>query len=311
MKGRPLRQIGTLPRDLNARRFADYLLSLGMKTRVDDRPEGWDLWIYNEDHFQRARDELEAYLQQPDDPRYLTAAEAAEAVRRKEKELDKNFRRNFRDSSDVWGAPGFRQRPASTLMLYACVLIFIGQNIPAGQWDNIPTGQDLREKLLFTEYTIRPDGKLGSRGLEPIEEGEVWRLITPALMHVSLLHIAFNMTWLFSLGRLIEIRRGTLRFLLLVLISAAVSNLGQYVWEERTEHIMPFMGFSGVAYAIFGYVWMKGIYQPEQRMAIHPSSVNIMIIWLFACMSGYLGPVANAAHFMGLAAGIVLGIMGF
>ena len=98
-----MRQIGTVPKGLNAKAFADYLLSLGMKTRVDARPEGWDVWIYNEDHFQQARDALESYLRQPDDPRYRGAAETADSIRRKEKELEKKFRKNYRDSSDVWG----------------------------------------------------------------------------------------------------------------------------------------------------------------------------------------------------------------
>ena len=100
-----MRQIGTVPKGLNPKAFADYLLSLGMKTRVDERPEGWSVWIYNEDHFQQAREELEGYLRHPDDPRYHDATETAETIRRKEKELEKKFRKNFRDSSDVWGYP--------------------------------------------------------------------------------------------------------------------------------------------------------------------------------------------------------------
>jgi GlpG protein len=68
---------------------------------------------------------------------------------------------------------------------------------------------------------------------------------------------------------------------------------------------------SGVIYALFGYVWMKGIYQPEQGMAVSSANVNIMVIWLFACMTGMLGPIANAAHFVGLAVGIAFGLMGF
>ena len=48
------------PKSVDPRVFADYLLTLGMKTRVDERPEGWCLWIYNEDHLGAAREELRA-----------------------------------------------------------------------------------------------------------------------------------------------------------------------------------------------------------------------------------------------------------
>ncbi len=310
-----MRQIGTVPKSLNAKAFADYLLSLGMKTRVDDRPEGSDVWIYNEDHFQRARDELQDYIRQPDDPRYRSAAETAESIRRKEKELEKKFRKNYRDSSDVWGYPSFRQRPLTTLLIVACVIIFIGQNLPPGQWKMIPTGWPLVNRLLFMSFTEDEQQQLHNHGLQDIERGEVWRLFTPALMHAGVVHILFNMLMLRLLGTLIEVRRGTLRLAALILVSAAVSNYGQYEWMVRTGHVVPFLGMSGVVYALFGYVWMKGLYQPEQRMAVHPNNVNIMIGWLVLCMTGWLGPmvgpVANAAHVVGLVVGIVAGLTGF
>ena len=306
-----MRQIGTVPKGLNPKALADYLLSLGMKTRVDERPEGWDVWIYNEDHFPQAREEFEGYLRQPDDPRYHRAAETAESIRRKEKELQKKFRKNFRDSSDVWGYPSFRQRPVSTILLIVCVIIFIGQNIPSGRWANIPTGDSLVDRLLFTTLTVDAQGQIHDRGMAPIEHGEVWRLFTPVLMHVNLIHLFFNMWWLRDLGTLIEVRRGTLRLAILALVAAAVSNYGQYLWYERTGEVAAAMGMSGVIYALFGYVWMKGMYQPEQRMGVHPNTVNLMLIWLVVCMTGAIGRIGNAAHFVGLAVGVVAGLMGF
>ena len=62
---RPLRQIGTLPRGIDPKIFTDYLLTLGIKSRVDDRPEGWLVWIYNEDQVGRASDELQGYRASP------------------------------------------------------------------------------------------------------------------------------------------------------------------------------------------------------------------------------------------------------
>jgi GlpG protein len=300
-----LRQIGTVPKSLNAKAFADYLLSLGMKTRVDDHPEGSNVWIYNEDHFQQARDELQDYLRQPDDPRYRSAAETAESIRRKEKELEKKFRKNFRDSSDVWGYPSFRQRPLTTLLITACVVVFI--------MEFVESCQPWIDKLHFSSYTEDARGNVRDFGLGDIEHGEVWRLVTPALMHSTHnpLHIVFNLLWLRLLGTLIEVRRGTLRLAALILVAAAVSNYGQYEWMVRRGDVGPFLGMSGVVYALFGYVWMKGLYQPEQRMAVHPNNVNIMIVWLFLCMTGMLGPIANGAHVVGLVVGIVTGLAGF
>jgi GlpG protein len=306
-----LRQIGTVPRSLDARAFADYLLALGMKTRIDDRPEGWDVWIYNEDHFQQARDELQAYLRQPDDPRYRQATQTAEAIRRNEKQLEKKFRKNYRDASDLWGFPGFRQRPLTTILFASCVIIFIWQNLPPGSLRNIPSGPQLTNRLHFSSYTWDAQGQIRDFGLGDIEHGEIWRLVTPALMHGSPLHILFNLLWLRILGTMIEVRRGTFRLAILVLVAAAASNYGQYMWMERMGEPGPFWGLSGVIYALFGYVWMKGLYQPEQRLGIDQNNVNLMLIWLVLCMTGVLGRIGNAAHVVGLVVGVLAGLMGF
>jgi GlpG protein len=130
-------------------------------------------------------------------------------------------------------------------------------------------------------------------------------------MHGNPLHIVFNLLWLRILGAMIEVRRGTLRLAILVLVGASASNYGQYMWMDRMGDPGPFWGMSGVVYALFGYIWLKGLYQPEQRLGIDQNNVNIMLLWLVLCMTGVLGPIANAAHVVGLVVGIAFGLMGF
>ena len=157
------------------------------------------------------------------------------------------------------------------------------------------------------------EGREHGNGLQDIADGEVWRLFTPVIMHGSPIHIFFNMWMLAQLGTLIEIRRGSLRLGVLILISAGVSNFAQYLWMEHSDPGEPqfFLGMSGVVYAFFGYIWMKGIYEPEQGMILHPNTVGIMLVWLVLCMTGSIGSIANAAHFMGLAVGVAFGALRF
>jgi GlpG protein len=35
----------------------------------------------------------------------------------------------------------------------------------------------------------------------------------------------------------------------------------------------------------------------------------IMLAWLMLCMTGLVGPIANAAHFMGLVVGVAFGVL--
>ena len=126
-KGLTLAQIGTLPKAIDAKVFADYLLTLGMKSRLDEQPDGWNLWIYNEDQVERAIGELQSFLSRPEDPRYREAVEAALAIRRQEEQLDRQFRKNFREASDLWAYPGIRRRPLTFALVAVCIVVFLWQ----------------------------------------------------------------------------------------------------------------------------------------------------------------------------------------
>ena len=73
----------------------------------------------------------------------------------------------------------------------------------------------------------------------------------------------------------------------------------------------PFGGISGVVCALFGYIWMKGLYEPEQGMVLHPNSITMVLLWLALCMTGWMGPIANAAHVVGLIVGVAFGVLRF
>lgn len=298
-----MRQIGTLPNGDEARRFSDHLLTLGMTTRLDERPDGWEVWVLNEDHVARARQELDAFRNNPDDPRYRVAGTSAEEIRRESQRRDKQFRKNFREMRDQWDRPNIRRRPLTFALIVISVAVFIGEN-----WRGSPI--DLGNALTFSSYYRDQRGELHSRGLDDILHGQVWRLVTPIFIHFDQWHILFNMWALASFGTIIEYRRGTRVLAALVFLSAIASNVGQYLFMQafHPQQLSVFGGMSGVVYALFGYVWMKGRHEPEQGMILHPSSVQIMLLWLVLCMTGVIGSIANAAHVMGLVVGVLFGL---
>ncbi|APW61065.1 rhomboid family intramembrane serine protease [Paludisphaera borealis] len=300
-----MRQIGALPPNLDPKVFEDHLLSLGVKSRFDRNPEGWAVWIFNEDHVARAKQELDAYLSRPDDPKFRESAPAAEARRRREKQLDREYRKNARDVADAWSGVRFRRRPATITMVLIAVVVFVLQHSQR-------FGPEVVDQLGFFAWTqgepeLRPD-----HALTDIVHGQAWRLVTPIFLHFSILHIFFNVWWMLVLGTAIERQRGTWRLVVLILVTAVLSNLTEFVYMEwflRDSHL--FGGLSGVVYALFGYVWMKGEYQPEQGLSIDSRNTMLMMVWLFVCMTGAVGPIANAAHVGGLVAGAALGLLRF
>ncbi len=302
-----MRQIGTLPRNLDHQILSDHLLAEGMKARFDEQPDGWLVWIYNEDQLAGARAELDAFIRQPDDPRFREGARAADEVRRTETRKEREFRKNFRDVTDQWTGLRLRRRPLTMALVLISALVFILMHTKRG------IEGEVENALMIT--TIHPDAELGyvDDGLKPIMAGQVWRLVTPIFLHFGIFHILFN-TWAISLeGTMIETRRGTLRLAVLVLVSAVLSNLGQYVYMDKASNdgLHVFGGLSGVAYAFFGYLWMKGQYEPEQGMILPQSTISMMLFWLFVCMTGMVGPIANAAHVVGLLVGVAFGVLRF
>tara|TARA_R110000868_G_scaffold300223_4_gene560647 strand:- start:892 stop:1710 length:819 start_codon:yes stop_codon:yes gene_type:complete len=145
---------------------------------------------------------------------------------------------------------------------------------------------------------------LRTEGLPEIMDGQWWRLFTPAIVHFGFLHLIFNMMWLKSLGSLIEHVRGKNFLLLLVLSSAAASNLLQWYFDGPM-----FGGMSGVVYALLGFLWMVKHFNPAEEYSLPKQDVWMMIGWFFLCLTGLLGPIANYAHGGGLVFGMMVGAM--
>ena len=71
-------------------------------------------------------------MSRPDDPRYQKAVDAADEIRRKERELDQQFRKNYREVSDIWASPGLRRRPLTMALVAICVVVFVLQRSQRG-----------------------------------------------------------------------------------------------------------------------------------------------------------------------------------
>lgn len=271
-----MRQAGTITTRQDAERFADYLLTLGIASKVEPAADRWAIWVRDENQINRSRDELAQFEQNPADPRYQDAEQAARAVRRSAAAKERQAAKNYVDLRRQFESPFYRRRVTMTMVL-ACVLMRLGV-FDVAQSD-----------LAFYPPLI--------------EQGEIWRLVTPIFMHGDFLHLLFNMWWLIDLGGLVERRLGWWRYVILVLMIAISSNWGQYLYSGPN-----FLGMSGVVYGLFGYAWVRGRLEPTSGLYLRPDVAIWMIGWFVFCLVGPM-PVANAAHGVGLAAGALLGYL--
>lgn len=151
---------------------------------------------------------------------------------------------------------------------------------------------------------------------EKIREGQIWRLFTPTLLHRDLLHIIFNMSWLIYLGRQIEERLGKWKFLFLVVIIGIFSNIAQYLMGGPY-----FLGFSGVAVGLVGFIWMRQRLCPWEGYPLTNGIAMFLLIFVLAMLfldwvslalqlvgkMPLATNIANTAHISGGIIGLLLG----
>jgi GlpG protein len=295
-----MRQIGTVETERHALRLADYLLTQGIRSQVDSEAGGgWSVWVRDEDQVAQGRAIFERFRTDADAAELATASRTAGQLRSEMIAREKEARRNLIEVQSQWTSPHLGRRPLSLILIAVCVLVALLSNFGDERDDG-----SLVQKLSFAHYWVRGayvEHYSAFGAASDIRGGEIWRVFTPILLHFGPLHLLFNMLWLHSLGGAIELRRGSVRFGLLILFLAAVSNTAQYWWGGPT-----FGGMSGVVFGLFGYVWIKSALDPAAGLSIDRANVIMMLFWLGLCMSGLVGRIANAAHLVGLLGGVAV-----
>jgi GlpG protein len=310
-----MRYLATLAHEPAARKFGDYLLVLGIHHQLEAGEKGWELWIQSEDDLERAQRELSEFEQNPDASRYGQAARSAGKLRASAEKQAHKRRKNFIDVRTSWaGLPaqsGFPLTIALILLSVMATLAIQTSNAPGGPPNPVlnhlfiaPIGNF---RNFASAWSFIRQGQIGEllqirwEGLAVVRHGQVWRLVTPIFLHFGFLHLLFDMWWLYDLGRAIETRKGTWKLLGIVLLGGILGNLAQYLWSGPLGG-----GMSGVVYALFGYIWIKGLLSPREGLAVATNTVWLMLGWLVLCMTGLLGPIGNGAHLIGLITGVIL-----
>jgi len=283
-----MRMIGHLPNETSAATFSDFLYVEGITNLVEAEKDGWAIWIHSEDHLQRARELFLTYLGNPKDPKYQKKSQqVAELKQREREEQDAAEKRTYGRSQIFRSFMPFGVGPLTFLLVLVCAAI----------WGLLWVKPDSAfvEQMFISHYKT---------GLPEVLHGEVWRLITPIFVHAwpSPFHLLFNVYALWILGATIEVRQGPWRLASLTLVIAALSNLGQYYVSGPN-----FCGISGVVYGLFGYIWMKGKFDPNSGYYVHPQTVMMMLLWFFLCLMNVMPGIANTVHAVGLVVGVAWG----
>jgi rhomboid protease GluP len=143
----------------------------------------------------------------------------------------------------------------------------------------------------------------GVKANDYILAGEIWRLITPVLLHGSLIHLAFNMYALYSIGTSLERFYGHKRFLWLYLIAGFTGNVLSFLLTASPS--------LGASTAIFGLVAAEGvlifrnkrIYGNRARSLLLNLGLVLVVNLSFGLTPG--SNIDNWGHLGGLAGGLI------
>lgn len=129
---------------------------------------------------------------------------------------------------------------------------------------------------------------------------EPWRLVTAALLHGGIMHLALNMLALWMLGPALEQAMGKLPFIATYIVTAlagsvAVPLLGSNSWV---------VGASGAIFGLFG------VYIGLQRVVGKVDMSLLVIVGINLAYGFFVEGVAWQAHVGGLIAGFIIGFGG-
>lgn len=260
--------------------LANYLTSQHIQAAVVQHDKEFVVVLDNHDHLDRAKSIADGFLANPTDPKYQQAAW----------DNGKNVRlapsgNGFSMGNIITDAV---KAPFTSVVFILCVAVYLlslfGLFAPIAQ------------HLLMQPFSILS------------QNHEWWRLLGPAFIHFSALHIIFNLLWWGMLGAKIERTLGMSMLLIVFLVSATISNAAQALFSDPVQgNLFLFGGLSGVVYAVMGFVWWLGWLRPSWGLSLPNSIVGFMLVWLVLGYADILWVnMANAAHTAGLISGCLL-----
>lgn len=206
------------------------------------------------------------------------------------------------ESSSVSILAQVKASPATVITLLAAVIVaFVTQ---------LGSDFSMVQYFTITPFTVF-GGQIRFYALQDVlAKGEYWRLLTPALIHFSVMHIVFNALWVWDIGRRLERIIGSVAWVVGVVLIAIFSNVLQFQIDMNPL----FGGLSGVVYGLIGFAWLMPFLRKDWPTLISKPLMIFFMVWLGI---GYtqipesmgLGSIANTAHTIGLFAGLALSLI--
>jgi GlpG protein len=99
-------------------------------------------------------------------------------------------------------------------------------------------------------------------------------------------------------------RHGSRTQFAIAIVGGALSNVAQFELTLSPS----FAGFSGVVYALLGFLWMRGKHDPRAGYRLSQGAITFMLVWLgFGFIGGATLQMPNYCQLFGLLVGLAWG----
>ena len=189
----------------------------------------------------------------------------------------------------------FSQAPLTLIIIMVCIVLLFQAPL-----DN-PT--NLTRELLYPDFSYGTRTIMLESVWQNISVAQFFKMLSPIFLHGGLVHLAFNMMWLWELGSRIEKVQSSLVMALTIVVLALISNTIQFLYGGGNN----FGGMSGVVYGLFAYIWMWQLFDPRKGLGLPASLIIFMLLSLVIMTALGLSMIANGAHLGGFLSGILFG----
>jgi membrane associated rhomboid family serine protease len=136
-----------------------------------------------------------------------------------------------------------------------------------------------------------------------VQAGDWWRIITAGFLHSGVLHLAFNMYFLYFIGQLLEPAIGKLRFGLIYFVSLLGGSFGALLLSPNAVTV----GASGAVFGLMGAAILA-----MRARGVDPMQSGLGVTLLLNLGITFLIPnISIGGHIGGLLAGGIVGYLLF
>jgi membrane associated rhomboid family serine protease len=197
----------------------------------------------------------------------------------------------------VMPTPWVRRNQSSITLTHVLfgmnVAVFLGMVLAGQTVMDFPIGEIIRWGANFGPLTLT---------------GEWWRLLTCVFVHGGLLHIAFNMWCLWSLGQLAESLYGRWTYAAVYLLCGIGASLSSLTWHPGSPSVGASGAIFGLAGAMLAAFKLGEFSVPRSALQGTLRSLGAFVVYNLI-FGQVMGGVDNAAHIGGLITGLILGAL--